>query len=126
MDVPEDLRYTPDHEWVRLMDGKVRVGLTDYAQEALGDIVFVQLPETGAEVVAGDSMSEVESTKSVTDVYAPVGGVVAEVNQDLPGAPERMNQDPYGEGWLVVIDPADLAAYDGLLDAAAYRKLVES
>jgi glycine cleavage system H protein len=126
-DVPEDLRYTADHEWVRREDGgRVRIGITDYAQDALGDVVFVQLPEPGAQVEAGASFSEVESTKSVSDVYAPVAGVVVEVNAELGDAPQRLNEDPYGEGWICVIEPADTAAFDGLLDAEAYRTLIES
>ena len=126
-DVPDDLRYTADHEWVRLEDGgRVRIGITDYAQDALGDVVFVQLPEPGSQVEAGASFSEVESTKSVSDVYAPLAGVVAEVNTELGDAPQRLNEDPYGEGWICVIEPADAAAFESLLDAAAYRKLIES
>ena len=126
-DVPDDLRYTADHEWVRLEDGgRVRIGITDYAQDALGDVVFVQLPEPGSQVEAGASFSEVESTKSVSDVYAPLAGVVAEVNTELGDAPQRLNEDPYGEGWICVIEPADTAAFESLLDAAAYRKLIES
>src|SRR5919199_4485928 len=98
MNVPDDRRYTSDHEWARLEDGRVRVGITDYAQDALGDVVFVQLPEVGAAVEAGGSCSEGESTKSVSDVYAPVAGTVVEVNSALADAPQRLNQDPYGEG----------------------------
>lgn len=126
-DVPEDLRYTSDHEWVRREDGgRVRIGITDYAQDALGDVVFVQLPEPGSQVEAGASFSEVESTKSVSDVYAPVSGVVVEVNTELADAPQRLNEDPYGEGWICVIEPPDAAALDGLLTAEAYRALIES
>lgn len=126
-DVPDDLRYTADHEWVRREDGgRVRVGITDYAQDALGDVVFVQLPEPGGQVEAGASFSEVESTKSVSDVYAPLAGVVVEVNAELADAPQRLNEDPYGEGWICVLEPADPAAFDTLLDADAYRKLIES
>ena len=126
-DVPDDLRYTADHEWVRLEDGgRVRIGITDYAQDALGDVVFVQLPEPGSQVEAGASFSEVESTKSVSDVYAPLAGVVAEVNTELGDAPQRLNEDPYGEGWICVIEPAEAAAFESLIDAAAYRKLIES
>jgi glycine cleavage system H protein len=126
MNVPDDLRYTSDHEWVRLVDGKVRLGITEYAQDALGSIVFVQLPEAGTSVAAGESFSEVESTKSVSDVYAPVAGTVTEVNAALAEDPERLNSDPYGAGWLCEIEPSDPGAYEGLLDAAAYRKLIES
>jgi len=125
MNVPDDLRYSKDHEWARLEDGRVRIGITDYAQDALGDVVFVQVPEVGTRVAAGDSFSEVESTKSVSDIYAPVAGTIADVNQELADAPQRVNEDPYGEGWLVVIDPDDAGQLDQLLDAAAYRALVE-
>jgi glycine cleavage system H protein len=125
MQIPDDLRYSSDHEWVRLEDGKARIGITDYAQDALGDIVFVDLPEVGAQVSAGESISEVESTKSVSDIYAPVAGTVAEVNTDLADAPERLNEDPYGEGWIFVLTVDDAEQVTGLLDAAAYRALVE-
>lgn len=125
MQIPEDLRYSTDHEWVRLDDGKARVGITDYAQDALGDVVFVDLPEVGASVAAGESISEVESTKSVSDIYAPVAGTISEVNGDLVDHPERLNEDPYGEGWIFALTLDDEGALDGLLDAAAYRALVE-
>jgi glycine cleavage system H protein len=125
MNVPDDLRYTSDHEWAKLEGDRVRIGITDYAQDALGDVVFVQLPEPGTAVSSGDSFSEVESTKSVSDIYAPVTGTVVEVNSELVDAPQRLNEDPYGEGWICVIEVADGASLDGLLDAAAYRKLTE-
>jgi glycine cleavage system H protein len=125
MNVPEDLRYSSDHEWARLEDGKVRIGITDYAQDTLGDVVFVQVPEVGTAVAAGATMGEVESTKSVSDVYAPIGGTVVEVNADLVDAPNRLNEDPYGEGWICVIAPDDPAQLDALLDAEAYRGLVD-
>ena len=125
MNVPDDLRYTSDHEWAKLEGNRVRIGITDYAQDALGDVVFVQLPEPGTTVSSGDSFSEVESTKSVSDIYAPVAGTVVEVNSELVDAPQRLNEDPYGEGWICVIELADGASLDGLLDAAAYRKLTE-
>ena len=124
MNVPDELRYTADHEWARLEDGRVRVGITDYAQDALGDVVFVQLPELGGQVDAGGSFGEVESTKSVSDVYAPVAGSVVEVNNELADVPQRLNEDPYGEGWICVIEPADENAFGDLLDADAYRKLI--
>ena len=124
MNVPDDLRYTSDHEWARREDGKVRIGITDYAQDALGDVVFVQVPELGSTVEAGKSFSEVESTKSVSDIYAPLAGSVVDVNTELADAPQRLNEDPYGEGWICVIEPSDAAAYDLLLDAEAYRKLI--
>ena len=127
MNVPDDLRYTSDHEWARDEDGRLRIGITDYAQDALGDIVFVQLPEPGAKVSAGESFAEVESTKSVSDIYAPVSGTVAEINSDLSDSPQRLNDDPYGEGWLCVIVPDEAPATgDSLLDAEGYRKLIES
>ncbi|MGV3759770.1 MAG: glycine cleavage system protein GcvH [Actinomycetota bacterium] len=125
MQIPDDLKYSSDHEWVRTEDGKVRVGITDYAQDALGDVVFVDLPEVGATVTAGQSICEVESTKSVSDIYAPVSGTIAEVNSDLADAPERVNEDPYGEGWIFALAVDDVAAVEGLLDAAGYRALVE-
>ncbi|MHB8463945.1 MAG: glycine cleavage system protein GcvH [Acidimicrobiales bacterium] len=124
MQVPEDLRYTADHEWVRLEGTRARIGITDYAQDALGDVVFVQLPEPGAAVVAGVAFSEVESTKSVSDIFAPVHGTVVEVNSELTDAPQRLNEDPYGEGWICVLEVGDPSEVDGLLDAAAYTKLI--
>lgn len=125
MKIPEDLRYSSDHEWARLEDGRVRVGITDYAQDALGDVVFVQVPEVGAVVAAGDSISEVESTKSVSDIYAPVAGTVVEVNAELSSTPQRLNDDPYGDGWIFVVEPSDMGQVDALLGAAEYRALVE-
>lgn len=122
--VPDDLRYTSDHEWVRLEGGRVRIGITDYAQDALGDVVFVQLPEPGAKVESGGSFSEVESTKSVSDIYAPVAGTVVEVNAELADAPQRLNEDPYGEGWICLIEPTDPSAVESLMDAAAYQALI--
>ncbi len=124
MNVPDDLHYTTDHEWARLEDGRVRMGITDYAQDALGDIVFVQLPAVGATVEAGASFSEIESTKSVSDVYAPVSGEVVEVNGELSDGPQRINEDPYGAGWICVLAPSDLSTLESLLDADGYRKLV--
>jgi glycine cleavage system H protein len=125
MHTPDDLRYSTDHEWVRVEGGAVRIGITDYAQDALGDVVFVDLPEVGAAVEASASISEVESTKSVSDIYAPVSGTVKEVNTDLADAPERLNEDPYGEGWICVIELSDAGQLDQLLTADAYRTLVE-
>jgi glycine cleavage system H protein len=126
VNVPDDLKYSEDHEWVRVEDGKVRFGITDYAQDALGDVVFVQVPSAGAVVTKGASVSEVESTKSVSDIYAPVSGTVVEVNDELGDAPQRVNEDPYGDGWIAVIEPSDPSEVDQLLDAAAYRTLIES
>jgi glycine cleavage system H protein len=126
MNVPEDLRYSTDHEWARLEGTSVRVGITDYAQDALGDVVYLELPEVGAAVVAGESFSEIESTKSVSEIYAPLDGVIADVNTELADAPQKINEDPYGEGWICVIEPTDAAAYDALLDASGYRNHVDS
>ena len=126
---PEDLKYTSEHEWVRSpgeATSSVRVGITDYAQEALGDIVYVSLPEVGSELTAGDAVGELESTKSVSDVYAPFAGTVAAVNEALDGTPEVVNSDPYGDGWLFEIVPTDAADLSGLMDASAYQASVES
>jgi glycine cleavage system H protein len=125
MQIPDDLRYSSDHEWIRVEGDRVRIGITDFAQDALGDVVFVDLPEVGASVEAAASISEVESTKSVSDIYAPVSGSITEVNADLADAPERLNEDPYGEGWICVIEVRDAAELDKLLSADAYRALVE-
>lgn len=125
MNVPEELRYSTDHEWMRVDGDRVQVGITDYAQDALGDVVFVQIPELNADVSIGDTVSEVESTKSVSDIYAPVTGQVVEVNTQLDGSPDRINTDPYGEGWIFTIKVADASQLDALLDAEAYRKLTE-
>ena len=125
MNVPDDLRYSKDHEWARLENGRVRIGITDYAQDALGDIVYVQLPTVGTTVTLGESFSEVESTKSVSDIYAPVSGTVVEVNNEVMDAPQRLNEDPYGEGWLCEIEADDPSQLDQLLDPAAYRQLIE-
>ncbi|MEV6693783.1 glycine cleavage system protein GcvH [Micromonospora sp. NPDC051196] len=125
--IPEDLRYTAEHEWVSVADGgAVRVGITHFAQDALGDIVYVQLPEAGTAVAAGESLGEIESTKSVSELYAPVAGTVSARNELLADTPEVINTDPYGSGWLVEITAADPAAVDGLLTADAYRELTES
>ncbi len=125
MNVPEDQRYSSDHEWARTAGDRIRIGITDYAQDALGDVVFVDLPEPGATVESGGLIGEVESTKSVSEIYAPVAGEVVAVNTGLGDAPELMNSDPYGEGWLCEIVPSDPAAVDALLDAGAYRQLTE-
>lgn len=126
MHVPDDLRYSSDHEWVRPGEGRVRVGITDYAQDALGDVVFVDLPSVGKTVGAGEVLGEVESTKSVSEVYAPVSGSVVAVNDVLTTTPENLNRDPYGDGWLCEIEVEGLDALDALLDAEGYRRLVES
>ncbi|MGH9165334.1 MAG: glycine cleavage system protein GcvH [Acidimicrobiales bacterium] len=124
MNVPPHLHYTADHEWVAVVEGQVRVGITDFAQDALGDVVFVQLPEVGSQVEAGGSCSEVESTKSVSDVYAPFSGEVVAVNETLTDAPQRLNEDPYGEGWICIIAPSGAVDLDGLLGPEAYAELI--
>ncbi len=122
-DIPADLRYTADHEWATLIEGnRVRVGITDYAQSSLGDIVFVSVHEVGAAVSSGDTFGEVESTKSVSDLYAPVVGTVVAKNDALEATPELVNTDPYGAGWIAEIEVEDPGQLDGLLDAAAYRQ----
>jgi glycine cleavage system H protein len=118
---PDDLRYTSEHEWVRAEGGRVRVGITAYAQDALGDIVYVQLPDAGSTVEAGSAVGEVESTKSVSDLYAPISGTVVERNEALDATPELVNTDPYGQGWMFEVEPADAGAVDGLLTADQYR-----
>lgn len=121
--IPEELRYTPEHEWVAPGTPAVKVGITDFAQDALGDIVYVQLPEPGTAVEAGQAFGEVESTKSVSEIYAPVSGTVVTRNDRLADEPELINTDPYGGGWLVEIEPTDPAGLGRLLDAAGYREL---
>jgi glycine cleavage system H protein len=126
MNVPDDRRYTDQHEWALDTGGVVRIGITDYAQDALGDVVFVEiLVAPGDEVETGRIIAEVESTKSVAEVYAPIDGVVAEVNADLAGSPETINGDPYGDGWFVGLRPGDASALGALLDAAAYAALID-
>lgn len=126
MEYPEDVRYTKEHEWAREEEhGRLRVGITDYAQDALGDVVYVDLPEAGAEVRAGEPLGEVESTKSVSDVYSPVTGKVVERNPLLEDSPELVNEHPYGDGWMVVIEVADASELEGLLEASSYRAFVE-
>jgi len=126
MEFPEDLRYTKEHEWVRDEGGgRVRVGITDYAQDALGDVVYVDVPEVGTAVTANQPFSEVESTKSVSDVYAPVSGTVTERNPLLEDRPELVNEQPYGDGWIAVLEIADASAVGSLLDAAGYREFVQ-
>lgn len=120
---PSDLRYTEEHEWVRADGDRATVGITDYAQDALGDVVYVDLPATGTRVEAGQPFGEVESTKSVSDLYAPVSGTIVERNGDLESSPELVNSDPYGDGWMVVIEMEDAAQLDGLLAAEDYAKL---
>lgn len=126
MNIPDDLLYSKDHEWVSVQGDAARVGITDYAQDALGDVVYVDLPRVGDQVEAGSSFSEVESTKSVSELYAPVSGTITEVNDELADTPERVNEDPYGEGWIVVIEMSSPVELDALLDGAAYGALIES
>jgi glycine cleavage system H protein len=125
VNVPDDLRYTKEHEWVRVEGALARVGITDYAQDALGDVVYVDLPAVGASVSANQPLGEVESTKSVSDVYSPLAGTVVDRNAAVDDRPELVNEEPYGDGWLVVIEPSDPAALDELLDAAGYRALID-
>jgi glycine cleavage system H protein len=125
MNVPEQLRYSSDHEWVSRDGDVVRIGITDYAQDALGDVVFVQVPTVGSDVSAGDSFGEIESTKSVSDVYAPVSGTVLEVNEALADGPQALNEDPYGDGWICTIRMSEPTQFDALLDAPAYQSLIE-
>ena len=125
MNVPDQLRYSSDHEWISRDGDLVKVGITEYAQDALGDVVFVQVPEPGSTVTSGDTFGEVESTKSVSDVYAPVSGTVVEVNDALADHPQSLNEDPYGDGWICTIRMSDPGEFDRLLDPAAYRVLIE-
>ena len=124
MSIPEHLRYSSDHEWALVEGGAVRIGITDYAQDALGDVVYVELPQVGDRVEQGEAFGEVESTKSVSELFAPVSGVVAEVNDELGGAPQRLNEDPYGDGWICTVTFDDAAELDSLLDADGYRDLI--
>ena len=124
--IPSELRYSNDHEWARATGDVIRVGITDYAQDALGDVVFVDLPKVGAAIAAHGSIGEVESTKSVSEIYAPVGGTVSAVNDSLSNAPELVNADPYGDGWICEITTTNSADYDALLDAAGYQALTNN
>jgi glycine cleavage system H protein len=126
VEYPQDLRYTRQHEWARAEGDRVRIGITDYAQDALGDVVYVDLPGVGTGVTGGQPLGEVESTKSVSDVYAPVTGTVVERNTVLEERPELVNEQPYGDGWLVVVEPEDPSAAEGLMDAAAYRAFLDA
>ena len=126
---PDDLKYSSEHEWVRSpgeTQGAVRIGITHFAQDALGDIVYVSLPEVGSEIAAGDTVGELESTKSVSDIFSPVGGKVVARNDALDATPELVNSDPYGEGWLFEVAVSDTAEVDGLMDAAAYQGTLDS
>ena len=127
MNIPSDARYSEDHEWIRVEEGnRLRIGITDYAQDALGDVVFIELPAVGTTVEVGGVFGEVESTKSVSELFAPVAGSIVEVNHDLEVTPERINEDPYGDGWICVLDPTDPTAADSLMDAEAYSALLEA
>lgn len=127
MDYPDQLRYTKEHEWAaEESDDRVRVGITDFAQDALGDVVYVDLPDEGTEVRAGEAFGEVESTKSVSDIFSPVTGRIVARNAALAETPELINRDPYGEGWMVVVEMADRSELDGLMDADAYRAMAEA
>lgn len=125
MEYPEELRYSKEHEWVRVEGKRAIIGITDYAQDALGDVVYVQLPDAGLQVLANASIAEIESTKSVSEVYAPVTGTVVEVNATLDDTPEQLNTDPYGAGWIFVVELAEPSEVDALLDATAYRAFLE-
>ena len=125
--IPPDVRYTKSHEWVRkLPDGTLELGITDHAQEALGDLVFIEVPEVGRELSAGEACAVVESVKAASDIYFPVAGVVTEGNAALADTPELVNQDPYGAGWILRVRPADASGFGALMDAAAYAKHLES
>lgn len=126
MHIPSELKYSRDHEWVRRDGNVVTIGITEFAQDALGDVVFVELPDTGASVTAGESFTEVESTKSVSDIYAPVSGTISAVNTLLDDQPELLNSDPYGEGWICSIEMSDPDELDALMDAGGYQTLTES
>jgi len=126
MQIPADLKYSSDHEWVKATELVVRIGITDYAQDALGDVVFVDLPKVGATVNAGGQVGEVESTKSVSEIYAPISGTVSAINEALNGSPELLNSSPYGEGWICEVTVTSLAEFDALLSAEAYAQLTNN
>ncbi len=123
---PTELRYSQDHEWVRVDGNRARIGITDFAQDALGDVVYLDLPAVGTAVTAGEKIGEVESTKTVSEIYAPVGGEIVEVNPDLVDAPERVNADPYGEGWICVIELSSDYNPSDLMDASSYNQMTEA
>lgn len=125
MQIPEDLKYTREHEWARKKGNRLVVGITDFAQDQLGDVVFVELPEVGDPIKKGESFGVVESTKAVSELFAPVSGKVVEVNDPLADAPETINEDPYEEGWMIVVEPSDPNELDGLMDAKTYKTFVE-
>ncbi len=125
MNIPENLKYTVDHEWVMIEGERAKVGITDYAQDALGDVVFVDIPELGKRVTVGETVTEVESTKSVSDIYAPLEGEIIEINQELDDSPELLNGDTYGEGWIFILKLSETTSTESLLSAKDYRELVE-
>ena len=125
MNIPENLKYTVDHEWVMIEGERAKVGITDYAQDALGDVVFVDIPELGKRVTVGETVTAVESTKSVSDIYAPLEGEIIEINQELDDSPELLNGDPYGEGWIFILKLSETTSTESLLSAKDYRELVE-
>ena len=125
MNIPENLKYTVDHEWVMIEGERAKFGITDYAQDALGDVVFVDIPELGKRVTVGETVTEVESTKSVSDIYAPLEGEIIEINQELDDSPELLNGDPYGEGWIFILKLSETTSTESLLSAKDYRELVE-
>lgn len=125
IEIPEDLRYTDEHEWARIEEELVVIGITDYAQDALGEIVYIELPSEGDEITKGDSFGGVESTKSVSDLYAPVSGEVVEVNESLLDSPEAINEDPYGDGWLIKVKLHDSDELDDLMDSEQYSEFIE-
>lgn len=125
MSIPKDLRYSKEHEWVKVEDGKIRVGITEFAQSELGDIVFVELPEVGDEVAVDESFGSVESVKTVSELYAPVSGKVVEVNEDLDDSPEYVNESPYEKAWMIVIEPSALSEVDNLLTPEAYEEMIK-
>jgi len=125
MSAPKDLRYSSDHEWVKTEDGKARIGITHFAQSELGDIVFVELPQVGDEIKAGEPFGSVESVKTVSELYAPISGTVLEVNAELEDSPEFVNESPYETAWMIVIEPSDASEIDGLLTDEAYNKLIQ-
>jgi glycine cleavage system H protein len=124
--LPKDLKYTEEHEWVKIDGDYVRVGITDYAQKELGDVVFVDLPSVGDKITAKDPIATIESVKAVSEIYAPISGEVMEINDDLEHSPEFVNQDPYGKGWVIIIEPTDPKEIDGLLNSAAYSSFIGS
>lgn len=125
MNIPEDLKYTEQHEWVRVEENRATIGITDFAQKELGDIVYVEAPEVDGEIEKSDAIGVVESTKAVSDIYAPVSGTIVEINEELEDAPETINEDPYERGWICVVELSDPSELEGLMDAKEYEKLLK-